>query len=234
VATPVPLLVSAEVGAIDTLRWLGFLTTVWHWTRVTVLWMETVIDVTTEVVRAVEPWARPHEDTATKPFWSVIAGGRTAVGSGIVISIGTLRRYTDADAYAYLSLYRGNGDRKAGSNTSSQHDKFKSTHKKIASLIPSILDPQGIILTTAPPMSAASYGSLPFVFAPMIGTRIHGFSHLSLWCVRPAESVRQRTKGFLSFGEASKRAKSRRVRGEVLIKRRLVCGTVHDSELSSG
>jgi hypothetical protein len=133
VATSIPLFVSIEVGAIDALRCFGFLATVWHWTLVAVLRMESVIDVTSEVLRAVKPWARPHEDTATEPFGAVIAGGRTAVGSGIVVSIGTLRSYPDIDAY--LRLYRWNGNRKAASSNSSQHDKFKSTHK-FASLIP--------------------------------------------------------------------------------------------------
>jgi hypothetical protein len=95
--------------------------------------MESVVDVTAEVVRAMEPWARAHEDTSTKPFWAVIAGGRTAVGSSVIVSIGALRSYTDVDAY--LSLNRRNGDRKAASSNSSQHNIFKSTHK-FASLIP--------------------------------------------------------------------------------------------------
>jgi hypothetical protein len=143
VAAAIPLFVSTEVGAIDTLRGLGFLTTGWHWTLVAVLWMEAVIDVTSKVLRAVEPWAGPHEDTATKPFWAVIPGGRTAVWSGIVVSIGTLRSYTDVDAY--LSLCHGNGDRKAASSNSSQHDRFKSTHK-FASPITSIVNAQKIAL----------------------------------------------------------------------------------------
>jgi hypothetical protein len=141
--------------------------------------MEAVMDVTTEVVRAMEPRARADEGTSIKPFWAVIAGWRTAIGSDIIVSIGTCGSYTDVDAY--LSLYGGNDNRKAASSNSSQPDKFRSTHK-FTSLFPSTLNPRAITLTAsliAPPMAAASCGSLPFVFAPMIGARIHGFSHLS-------------------------------------------------------
>jgi len=179
VTTSIPLFVSTEVSTVDTLRWLSFLATVRHWTRVAVLWMEAVIDVTTEVVRAVEPWARSHEDTSMKPFWTVVAGGRTAVGSDIIVSIGTLRSYSDVDAY--LSLCRGNGDRNAASGNSSQHDTFKSTHK-FASLIPSTHNPRMITLTAspiAPPMSTGSCAGIPVVVAPIIDTRIQGFLHLS-------------------------------------------------------
>jgi hypothetical protein len=177
VATSIPLFVSFEVGAIDALRWFGSLATVWHWTLVAVLRMESVIDVTTEVLRAMEPRAHPNEDTSIKPFWAVIAGGRTAIRSDIIISIGAYRSYTDVDAY--LRPYRGNGDRKAASSNSSQHDKFRSAHKVHLTIS---FNPRVITLTTsliAPPMSAASCGSSSFVFAPMIRTRVHSFSHAS-------------------------------------------------------
>jgi hypothetical protein len=99
--------------------------------------METVIDVTTEVVTTMKPRARADEGASTKPFWAVIARGRTAIGSNIIVTIGTRRSYTDVDAY--LSPYRGNGDRKAASSNSSQHDKFESTHK-FTSSFPSTLE----------------------------------------------------------------------------------------------
>jgi hypothetical protein len=100
--------------------------------------MESVIDVTTEILGAAEPRARPNEDTSVKPFWAVIARGRTAIGSNIIVSIGARRSYTDVNTY--LSAYRGNGDRKAASNNSSQHAKFKSTHNNFTSLLPSSLE----------------------------------------------------------------------------------------------
>jgi hypothetical protein len=47
-STTVLLFVSFEVRTIDTFCRLGFLATFWHWALIAVIWMETVIYVTTE------------------------------------------------------------------------------------------------------------------------------------------------------------------------------------------
>jgi hypothetical protein len=73
VAPSIPFFVSAEVGAIDTLRWLGSLASVWHGTLVAVIWVKTVVDVTPEIVGAMKPWARANESAAAEPFRAVIA-----------------------------------------------------------------------------------------------------------------------------------------------------------------
>jgi hypothetical protein len=48
VAPSISRFVSGEVRTIDTLCRLGFLATFWHWALIAVIWMETVIYVTTE------------------------------------------------------------------------------------------------------------------------------------------------------------------------------------------
>ena len=90
-ATSISLFVAVEVSAIDTSRRLRPLAGAWHWTPVAMLRVEAVVDVPTEVLRAVEPRASPHEDATTKPFGAVISGRRTAVGRGVIVPIGTLR-----------------------------------------------------------------------------------------------------------------------------------------------
>jgi len=111
VATSIPHFVPLEVRTIDTLGRFGFLATFWHWALVTVIWMETVIHVPLEVASAVKPWASAVEGFPVKPFRAVIAGGRTAVRIGVIVTIGTVWRCSDLNGD--LGLCFGTGGREA-------------------------------------------------------------------------------------------------------------------------
>lgn len=49
------------------------------WTMVTVMWIKAVINMAIEVVRAVEPWAGPDEDSSSEPLGSVVPIWSTVV-----------------------------------------------------------------------------------------------------------------------------------------------------------
>jgi hypothetical protein len=121
-ATPIALFVSLEVTFIDALRRLGLLATVWYWTFVAVLWMESVIYIATEIVRATKPRASANEDALSKPLWAVVARGSTAMRSGVIVSVGTFRGYADVDAD--LSFRFRDGYRETASSNCGQHYKF--------------------------------------------------------------------------------------------------------------
>jgi hypothetical protein len=122
VATSIALFVSLEVTFIEALRRLGLLATVWYWALVTVLRMESVIYNATEIVRATKPRPGANEDALTKPLSAVVVRGSTAIGSGVIVSVGTFRGYTDVDAD--LSFRFGDGYRETASSNCGQHYKF--------------------------------------------------------------------------------------------------------------
>jgi len=64
-----------------------------------------------------KPWASADEDVTGKPFWTIIARGRTAIGSDVIVPIWTIRRYPDFDAH--LGLCFGSVSGEANSGTSS-------------------------------------------------------------------------------------------------------------------
>lgn len=72
--------------------------------------IETAIYVALEVVRAVKPRASASERTARKPFWAVVAVGRTRIRSVVIITIRAVGGGSNANANADLSLYFGSGD----------------------------------------------------------------------------------------------------------------------------
>jgi hypothetical protein len=98
VAASISLFVSFEMGLINSPRRLGLLAAAWYWALVAMLWMEGVIYVAMEVAWAMKPRASTYEDTPSKPFWTVVASGSTAIRGDVVITIGTFRRDTDVDA----------------------------------------------------------------------------------------------------------------------------------------
>jgi len=108
--------VSLEVRSIDTLFRRRFLAPFRHRAFIAVFRMETVIYVTSELARAMEPWAGPNEDTVIKPFGTIVAGRSTSIRSGVIVTIGTDRSYADVDAD--LSLCSG-CSREADSNNGS-------------------------------------------------------------------------------------------------------------------
>jgi hypothetical protein len=74
------------------------------------VWVETVIYVALEVIRALKPRAGANEGLPVKPFWTVVPRGSTRIRIGVVVTIGTLRGYSDADADLSLSVGRGSGE----------------------------------------------------------------------------------------------------------------------------
>jgi hypothetical protein len=119
VATSIPHFVSFEVRTIDTLCRLGLLAGFWQWAFIAVLWMETVIYVALKLSSAMKPRSSANEDVPVKPFWTVVARGGTVIRSDVIVSIGTLRGYSDVDAD--LSLCFGGGSGEADSSDGSQH-----------------------------------------------------------------------------------------------------------------
>src|ERR1700678_2218667 len=117
VATPVAHFISFKIGYfINTLRRLGFLADLWRCALIAVIRMKAVVHVTLEIVRAVKPRASANEGPAGKPLGAVVAVGRAAIGSGVIVTIGTLRG--DADGDADLSRCFRSGDREANSSKS--------------------------------------------------------------------------------------------------------------------
>src|ERR1700678_3439475 len=117
VAAPVTHFVSLKICYfVNTLRRLGFLTDLWRWALIAVIRMKAVIYVTLEIVRAVKPGAGANDHTAGEPFGAVVAVGCAAVGSGVIVTIGTVRGNADGDAH--LSRCFGSGDREANSSQS--------------------------------------------------------------------------------------------------------------------
>jgi hypothetical protein len=79
--------------------------------------METVIDVALEVARAMEPRASADEDVTGKPFWTIVARRRTAIGSDVIVPIWTSRRYPDFDADLGLCFGSVSGEANSGNSS---------------------------------------------------------------------------------------------------------------------
>src|SRR5258708_3719305 len=86
-----------------------------------------IVDVATEVFRAVKPWAGTDKDAIGKPLGAVITVGSATVRRGIVVTVRTNGRYPDADAD--LGLGSGSTCCDAETSDDGQSEKFQSTHK---------------------------------------------------------------------------------------------------------
>jgi len=91
VATSIPLFVSPKVLFIDPLARLGLLATAWKCAAVTMFWMEGVIHMAAEFSGAVKPRASADEDVPAEPFRAVVARRSTAIGSGVIVTVGAYR-----------------------------------------------------------------------------------------------------------------------------------------------
>jgi hypothetical protein len=96
-------------------------------TMVAVIRVVVIIDRALKVFRTVKPWPGTDKDAVGKPFRAVITVGSATVRRGIIVTIRTSRRYTDADAD--LGLCRGSTCSNAETNDGGQSEKFHSTHK---------------------------------------------------------------------------------------------------------
>ena len=72
---------------------------------ITMMGIETVIDVAVETVRAMEPWASSDEDATAEPVRPVVAIGSAAVWRVIEVPVGAYRR--DSDINGNLSRCYG-------------------------------------------------------------------------------------------------------------------------------
>jgi hypothetical protein len=79
--------------------------------------MQTVIYVALKLTSPMKPWASANEAVPIKPFWTIVASGGTVVRSYVIVTIGTIRGYSDSDAD--LSLCIGGGSGEADSSDSS-------------------------------------------------------------------------------------------------------------------
>src|ERR1700691_231047 len=65
---------------------------------VTVMRIEGVIYIALEVIRTMKPRASADEDAASEPFRAIVTVGNAAIGSVIIVAVGTIRGYADFDA----------------------------------------------------------------------------------------------------------------------------------------
>jgi len=114
VATSIPHFVSFEVRTIYTLCRLRFLTALRRWALIAVFRMETVIYMALEFGSAMKPWAGANEDVPIKPFRTVVARGSTGIGGDVIVTIGTVRSYSDIDADLSLRFGGGSGQADSG------------------------------------------------------------------------------------------------------------------------
>jgi hypothetical protein len=70
-----------------------------YWSVVAVMRIETIVHMSIESVRAVEPGASSDEDPTSKPIGPIVPIWRTVVGGIVEIAIGTNRRRANADGY---------------------------------------------------------------------------------------------------------------------------------------
>ena len=101
-ATSISFFVSFEVRAVDPLGRFSFLTTLRHGSIVAVFWMETVIHVAAEVVRAMKPRAGADEYAASEPVRTVVAIRRASVRVISVVAVRANR--SRANSYAHRDL----------------------------------------------------------------------------------------------------------------------------------
>jgi hypothetical protein len=96
------------------------------WAVIAVLGMVVVIDVTIEVVGAVEPGTRADEDSTGKPFGTVVTVRGTPIGRSLIVAVGAVggRPNVDAD----LSLGFGCCNCEAESGNCGCGEKFSNVH----------------------------------------------------------------------------------------------------------
>src|ERR1022692_3828909 len=87
--TPIPLLISLEVGWIHASGRLCFLATLGIWPRIAMFRMKTIVNVAAEIIVPAEPRPRADEDAAGEPLRAIVSGRRASIGSRIVVAIRT-------------------------------------------------------------------------------------------------------------------------------------------------
>jgi hypothetical protein len=95
----IPRFIPFEVRGIDTFCGIGFFTALRHGTLVPVIRMEIIVYMAHEVVTTMKPWSGPYEDATIKPLRAIVTSGSTRIRWHVVVSIRTVRGYSDVDAY---------------------------------------------------------------------------------------------------------------------------------------
>jgi hypothetical protein len=75
----------------------GAVAAIRHGAGVAMMGIVAVVDVSVEAAGTVEPRTCANEQAAVEPVGTVVAVGRAVVGSVVVVAIGALGRYADAD-----------------------------------------------------------------------------------------------------------------------------------------
>jgi hypothetical protein len=78
----------------------GFLATAWHGAPIAVVWVKPVVDIAPEIARTVKPWTYADEGASSKPLRPVVTSGGTGIRSNVIVSVGAIRGFSDADADA--------------------------------------------------------------------------------------------------------------------------------------
>lgn len=129
VAATIADFVSVEViNPTDRMSRVRVVAGVWHRTVVAMVRVEVVIHVAMEVVGTVEPRASTDEDAAGEPFGTVVAVGRTAIRSGVIVAVRAVRGGSDVDADTDLSFCLGSSRCKAESSNSREREILESAH----------------------------------------------------------------------------------------------------------
>src|ERR1039457_2063289 len=89
--------------------------------------MKTVIYVALEVVMAMKPRACANEDTACKPFRTVVAVRSTVIRRGVIVAVGTIG--CNSNLHSNLSRCFRSGCHHKTSSNSRQYNKPESGHK---------------------------------------------------------------------------------------------------------
>jgi hypothetical protein len=134
VTTAITDFVSFEMGNLaDGFVWFRFVAPVRRGTLVSMIGVQTVIDVAVEVRRTVEPWAGSDEDAPGKPLRTIVTVGCASIGGSVVIPVGAVGGNPDVNAD--LSRYLGSGRREADSGNSSQNKTLESVHLILLAIV---------------------------------------------------------------------------------------------------
>jgi hypothetical protein len=76
----------------------GPLAVLWYAAIVAMLRVEVVVYMAMKVIGTVEPRSGANEDASAKPLWAIVSIGGAAVGSVVIVAVGTCRGNPDADA----------------------------------------------------------------------------------------------------------------------------------------
>jgi hypothetical protein len=147
-AAPIAHFISLEVGnPFRTPRWIGSLATRGHRATIATLRVVVVIYMTMEVAMSTKPRASANEDTAGKPFRSVVAIGGAGIGIVVVVTVGTFRSDADSDDDLGFNFRSGRYEARSGNRCQSKilesfHD-FSARPSGSGLTCPKLVDQEG-------------------------------------------------------------------------------------------